>query len=201
MIEIKKLKGTVPYASNAYLISSGNECAVIDPSVPYSEEALEGKKLKYILLTHGHFDHFLEIDSWVSATGAEVIISEYDLDALSDSYKNCYSIFLYQDKGYKGDARVVRSGDTLTLGDDTIEIEEYPGHTAGSVLYTVGKSAFVGDVAFAGGGYGRCDLPSGNAKSMLLSLKKIINLDDDIVLYPGHGESTMVSEYKKHLYI
>ena len=201
MIEIKKLKATAPYASNTYLISSGNECAVIDPSAPYSEEALEGKMLRYILLTHGHFDHFLEIDSWVSATGAEVIISEYDLDALSDSYKNCYSIFLYQDKGYNGDARAVRVGDTLTLGDDTIEIEEYPGHTVGSLVYTVGKSAFVGDVAFAGGGYGRCDLPGGNTRSMISSLKKIITLDDDTVLYPGHGDSTTVSEYKKHLYI
>ncbi len=201
MIEIKKLKATVPYASNTYLISSGDECAVIDPSAPYSDDILEGRVLKYILLTHGHFDHFLEIDSWVSATSAKVIISVKDADALSDSYKNCYSIFLYQNKGYEGDVRVVKSGDTLTLGNESILVEEYPGHTAGSVVYTVGKSAFVGDVAFAGGGYGRCDLPSGNTNSMRLSLKKIIALDDDTVLYPGHGDSTTISEYKKHLYI
>jgi glyoxylase-like metal-dependent hydrolase (beta-lactamase superfamily II) len=201
MIEIKKLDATVPYASNTYLVTSLNECAVIDPSAPYSEDILEGKILKYILLTHAHFDHFLEIDSWVSATGAEVIISKNDADALSDSYKNCYSIFLYQDKGYRGEAKAVKSGDTLTLGDEVIEIEEYPGHTVGSIVYTAGKSAFVGDVAFAGGGYGRCDLPGGNTRSMLSSLKKIITLDDDTVLYPGHGDSTTVSEYKKHLYI
>lgn len=200
MIEIKKLKSQVTYASNSYLVISGDECAVIDPSTPYDEDVLVGKALRYILLTHGHFDHFLEIDSWVSATGAEVVISEGDIGALSDSYRNCYSIFLYQDRGYHGNARAVKQGESLMLGDEIIQVDEYPGHTIGSLVYTIGKNAFVGDVAFSGGGYGRCDLPGGNTQSMLSSLKKIIALDDDTMLYPGHGDSTSVIEYKKHLY-
>ena len=200
MIEIKKLQTIIPYASNSYLITCGEECAVIDPSSPFRQEYIEGKKLKYILLTHGHFDHFLEIDSWVSATNAAVVVSKNDQEALADSHKNCYSLFLYKDLGYLGESTAVSEGDILSLGDENLTVTEYPGHTVGSVVYTVGKSAFVGDVAFAGGGYGRFDLPGGDMKSMMRSLERIVHLDDDIVMYPGHGDITTVSEYKKHLY-
>jgi glyoxylase-like metal-dependent hydrolase (beta-lactamase superfamily II) len=200
MIEIEKLKTIIPYASNSYLISSGNECAVIDPSAPFIPEQLEGRELKYILLTHGHFDHFLEIDSWIAGTNARVIISKNDKESLADSHKNCYSLFLYRDNGYYGEVETVSEGDTLLLGNDQIIISEYPGHTPGSIVYTVGTDAFVGDVAFAGGGYGRFDLPGGNMKALMQSLERIIHLDDNTVLHPGHGDITTVADYKKHLY-
>ena len=200
MIEIKKLKTIIPYASNSYLISSGQECAVVDPSGPFDPKQLDGKDLKYILLTHGHFDHFLEIDSWAENTNAKVIISKNDREYLADSHKNCYSLFLYRDHGYYGESSTVSEGDTLPLGDEHITVSEYPGHTVGSVVYTVGKDAFVGDVAFAGGGYGRFDLPGGNMNALMQSLERIIHLDDNTVLYPGHGDITTVADYKKHLY-
>ena len=201
MIEIKKLKTSVGYASNSYLLTVDGECAVIDPSAPFSEAELGGNKLKYILLTHGHFDHFLEIDSWVENTGATVVVSQKDRPALKDSHTNCYALFMYRDKGYYGDAKEVSEGDILTLGDEQIQVSEYPGHTVGSVVYTVGKHAFVGDVAFAGGGYGRFDLPGGDMHSLVRSLRRILSLDGDIRLYPGHGEETTVNEYRKHIQI
>ena len=200
MIEIRKLECKIPYASNSYLVVCGDECAVVDPSAPFCDDLLEGKHLKYILLTHGHFDHFLEIDSWANATDADVIISEGDIGALSDSYRNCYSLFMHRDLGYHGRATSIKHGDSLMLGDETIVAEEYPGHTVGSMVYTIGKHSFVGDVVFAGGGYGRCDLPGGNAKSLISSIKKILTLDEDTVLYPGHGDITTVAEYQKDLY-
>ena len=199
MIEIKKLKTEIGYASNSYLLICGNECAVIDPSAPFDPSYIDGLTIKYILLTHGHFDHFLEIDSWVKNTGATVVISEKDKEALADSHKNCYSLFLYRDFGYYGDSITVKEGDTLTLGSEQIGIGEFPGHTPGSVIYTVGKYAFVGDVAFAGGGYGRFDLPGGDMRELIESLKRLTQLDGDIILYPGHGDDTTVSEYRKHL--
>lgn len=201
MIEIKKLKTSVGYASNTYLLTVDGECAVIDPSAPFSEAELGGKKLKYILLTHGHFDHFLEIDSWVENTGATVVVSQKDRPALKDSHTNCYALFMYRDKGYYGDAKEVSEGDILTLGDEQIQVSEYPGHTVGSVVYTVGKHAFVGDIAFAGGGYGRFDLPGGDMHSLVRSLRRILSLEGDIRLYPGHGEGTTVNEYRKHIQI
>ena len=59
MIEIRKLEQEVGYASNSYLVISGEEGIVIDPSSPYDAEAVADIQIKYILLTHGHFDHFL----------------------------------------------------------------------------------------------------------------------------------------------
>ena len=199
MIEIKKIVQKVGYASNSYLVISKGEGIVIDPSSPYDSEAVQGIDIKYILLTHGHFDHFLEIDAWVKNTNAKVVIAEKDKDALKDSHKNCYSLFLFKDFGYYGDFETVTEDDELTFGEEKIAIHEFPGHTPGSVAYIIGKCAFVGDVAFAGGGYGRFDLPGGNVKDLVASLKKVVALDDDIILYPGHGEETTVREYKNYL--
>lgn len=199
MIEIKKLKQKLGYASNSYLVISGSEGIVIDPSCPYDGEAVANVQIKYILLTHGHFDHFLEIDSWVENTGAKVIISESDKEALADSHKNCYSLFLFKDFGYYGDYETVSEGDELSFGEEIISVREFPGHTPGSVAYMIGKYAFAGDLAFAGGGYGRFDLPRGNVQDLISSLKKLVELDGDITIYPGHGEETTISEYKNYL--
>ena len=199
MVEIKKIGAGAPYASNCYIIISADECAIVDPSVPYDGDYLNGKTLKYILITHAHFDHFLEIDSWISKTNATVFVSNDDREALSDSFKNCNLIFLGKEFGYYGDATTLSAGDTIELGDERITADIYPGHTVGSTVYTVGNNAFVGDVVFAGGGFGRTDLPGGNAKSMLESIKRITLLDNSTVLYPGHGNITTVLEYKKHL--
>ncbi len=201
MIEIKKIPSNVGYAANSYLITSQGECAVIDPSVPFDGEMLDGAELKYILLTHAHFDHFLEIDSWVKNSSATVVVSQKDRDSLADSHKNCYALFLYKDFGYNGDAMIVNDGDTISFGDIVMEIGEFPGHTPGSIIFKVEKCAFVGDVAFAGGGYGRFDLPGGDVNSLVESLKKILNFDEEMILYPGHGPETTVKDYKKHIQI
>ena len=194
MLNIKKAFPVHKFSSNTYIIDSGGEVAVIDPSVPYDSSLFEGR-LKYILLTHSHFDHILDIDSWVNA-GGEVIVSEFERDFLPDPKKNCYALFFAENKGYHGDATCVSDGDTLALGDEVIEVISVPGHTCGSLVYRVGKIGFVGDTVFAGGGYGRFDLPSGNVSELLRSIQQICSFPDDTVLYPGHGEATTVKEFK-----
>ena len=195
MLKIERPSSPHKFASNTYIISSEGEYAVIDPSVPYDKALVDGR-LKYILLTHSHFDHILDIDSWVNA-GGEVIISEDEKDFLPDPSKNCYSLFFAENKGYYGEARGVREGDVLTFGDESITILNVPGHTIGSLVYKTNDACFVGDTVFAGGGYGRFDLPSGNAADLLRSIQRICTLPDDIILYPGHGESTTVKQFKE----
>ena len=198
MIEVISLSSAISYASNSYLICSGNECAVIDPSVPYSSGVLRGNKLRYIILTHGHFDHFLGIDSWVESTGATVLVSNRDKNALSDPVRNCYRMFLGTDSGYFGDCVALEHDDSLSIGDDLISVMACPGHTPGSITLVVDGAAFVGDTVFAGGAYGRYDLPGGDVSSLADSIKKICKLLDDTVVYPGHGEVTSIKEIKKH---
>lgn len=199
MIKIEKIPSDIGYAANSYLIISNDEACVVDPSAPFNPEMIGDAKLKYILLTHAHFDHFLEIESWVKNSSATVIVSEKDREALADSHKNCYALFMYKNYGYYGDVQTVKDGDTLALGDEVIEIGEFPGHTPGSVIYVINTDAFVGDLAFEGGGYGRFDLPGGDVKSLVNSLKKLLSMDKEITIYPGHGNSTTIKEYSKYL--
>lgn len=194
MLEIQMPKSGHAFASNTYVILSGEECAVIDPTVPYSKQ-LFPKKVKYVLLTHAHFDHILEIDSW-ALSGAEVIISEKELTALSDPYRNCYRLFLGEERGYFGKAHGVSEGDILPLGDTEISVMELPGHTVGSVAYICGDAVFVGDTVFDGGGYGRWDLPSGDYSTLLSSIDRVLLLPDSKLLYPGHGGECTVAKFK-----
>ena len=197
-MEINILKSPHPFASNCYLISSGGEAAVVDPTCPYSKEITKDK-VRYILLTHAHFDHILEVESWTSGTGAEVIVLDAERGALSDPMRNCFKLYNGTDNGYFGQAREVHDGDTLPLGDKEIRVMACPGHTVGSCTYIIDNIAFVGDTVFEGGGFGRYDLPTGSLVMLRESIKRIIGLPGDTILYPGHGGHTTVREYKQDL--
>ena len=197
MINLRWPKSKIRYASNCYILSSMGECCIIDPTVPYSPELLDGE-LKYIILTHCHFDHILEINSWKNNTGASVLVSAEDGKALSDPDINCYRFFLGENKGYFGEYTEIFDGDEIALGDEKIKVMACSGHTKGSIALLLGEKCFVGDTVFAGGGYGRFDLPGGNYAELCDSINKIISLDKDTVLYCGHGFKTTVGEYKEH---
>ena len=195
MPSVKQLYGNHPFSSNTYLFISNGECAVIDPSAPPSELDL-GVRMRYVLLTHAHFDHMLDIDAWVEL-GAEVIVSERDAALLHNSELNCYRPFLGVDRGYHGAYRTVRDGDVLPLGNTSLRVISCPGHTEGSVTYFSDGVAFVGDTLFDGGGFGRWDLPSGDYAKLVASIDKLIsNLPDFTVLYCGHGSPTTIEKYK-----
>ena len=189
------------FGSNAYLIENNGEFAIVDPSVEYkyilSRHPEIENNIKYILLTHCHFDHILEIDTWTEVCSM-VIIGEKDADGLSDSYRNCYLGFLGVEDGYYGKSISVKNGDTLSLGDDLIRIIDSPGHTPGSVCYRIGDNIFVGDTVFENGGYGRCDLPGGDIDELEKTLIKLLTHENDAILYPGHGNKTSIKEVVTH---
>ena len=198
MIDIYKLPSVEMYGSNCYLISSGGEYAVIDPSADYLSAVkkypeLDGK-LKLVLITHTHFDHMLTIDDWSKACGGAVYVGEDDADGLSDSMLNCYLGFLGINQGYYGSYHTLSDGDTLKLGDDEISVIACPGHTKGGVSYKVGDKIFCGDTVFAGGGYGRCDLPGGDIDVLEKTLIRLITHINDGVFYPGHGPTATLEE-------
>ena len=198
MPSIRLLKPFHQFQSNTYIISSAGKCAIIDPSVPFDNAYLDGE-LEYILLTHAHFDHILDIDSWVQGTGARVVISEYEVDALSDPVRNCYKFFNGSDSGYFGKAYGLSDGEKIILGDIEITLMNTPGHTVGSSVYLIDGAAFVGDCVFAGGSYGRTDLPTGDFRALKDSINKIVSLPEDTLLYPGHGPNTTVKQYKQDI--
>ncbi len=198
MLDIWKLQPSAPYGSNCYLISSSGEFAVIDPSADYYESIKAhpeiAGRIKYILLTHAHFDHILSISSWVSVCEA-VYVGAEDAAALADSSQNCYLGFLGVDDGFYGACKQVNDGDILQFGDEKISVIACPGHTPGGVSYKIGDNIFCGDTVFAGGGYGRCDLPGGDIEILEKTLIKLITqLPGESVFHPGHGTSTSLKE-------
>ena len=197
MLRIELLNSPHPFAANTYLLTCGDEVAIIDPTTPYDPCLVRGK-VKYILLTHAHFDHILEIDSWVENTSAVVIATEECKKSLSDPMRNCYKLYNGSDKGYFGTAQIVRDGEQLQFGDKTIQVMQTPGHTAGSAVFIIDNAAFVGDTVFENGNYGRYDLPTGSFVMLRDSINKIMRLNPDLVLYPGHGGHTTLKQFIKY---
>lgn len=196
VMKITLLNKDVPYASNCYLIESQGEYALIDPSSNPEKENLGKINLKYIILTHTHFDHMLYIDEWQRKYGAEVIVSVDDAVGLTDSVRNCYKLFCGMDKIYEGKYLALTDGDSLMLGGERLEFILAPGHTAGSMIVKIKNCIFVGDTLFSRNSYGRTDLPSGDYNEIRKSIMKILSFPDDYILYSGHAESISLANIK-----
>ena len=201
-MKVEKIYKSGSFASNMYLITDGKYGVVIDPSHDFSaiRYAIEEQRIAvtHCLLTHAHFDHFLALESILKNTDAKLYLGKNDADAIGDSRLNCYYRFLGVDVAYHGAYKELCEGDTLSVGDLVIEVLEIPGHTKGSIAYHIGDALFVGDLIFEGGGYGRCDLPGGDFETLVQSIERICALPPETVVYPGHGNSFYLSQYKPY---
>ncbi|MBR2152733.1 MAG: MBL fold metallo-hydrolase [Clostridia bacterium] len=184
-----------PLSANGYFISNdkGDEWALVDAPYPTKELinfATElGGRLKYILLTHCHWDHIAATNEVKSITGAKVVAHKEDVNGLIDSSISLSKVLCGEEYIVNADI-IVANNQTLKLGDMEIKVMHTPGHTKGSVCYFCEDNIFSGDTLFAGGSMGRIDFPTGNAKEMINSLKNLADLDGDYNVYPGHYDKT-----------
>lgn len=185
-------------ASNSYIIKDtvSGEAAVIDAGVFNNRfealiRSMNIEKLKYILLTHGHFDHIMGVKRLQKTFGGEIIIHEADADCLSDSRKNLAGVLGFDCPPFECDM-TVRDGDILALGEEKIEVISTPGHTVGSVCLKTEKYLFSGDTLF-NRGIGRTDFPGGSMEEILRSIKRLYALEGDYRVFPGHGDGTVLS--------
>jgi glyoxylase-like metal-dependent hydrolase (beta-lactamase superfamily II) len=179
------------WGANCYLLINGNDAVVVDPSARADKilEALreENAQVRYILLTHGHFDHIVSLDSLREETGAKAYIHEGDFDFPADSYKNGFGYFFKTERSYRNPDGKLSNGQILALGDEEIQVIHTPGHTAGSVCYLCNNAFLLtGDTLFDGD-RGRTDLYSGDEQTLLKTLESLRALEQDLPIYPGHG--------------
>lgn len=187
--------------ANCYFVTIDGQTAVIDPGYPSPwllEKTREyGDSVKYILLTHRHADHLMGLSFVKEQTGAHVAVHELDAAATdSPEVSRCMEIYGKPQVPVQADI-LLRDGDTLPLGQETIKVLHTPGHSAGSVCFLIGDSIFSGDTLFEGT-VGRTDLPSGDYSQMMASVAKLAALDGEYQVYPGHGGETTLNEERAH---
>ena len=176
------------YQTNTYLLANDTEAVVIDPGYEADAilDALAGRDLKAILLTHGHFDHVGAVKELVAETGCEVWIhaAEATMPPMVTAGP-LYFTHTYDE----GDSVCPIAGLELT-------VLHTPGHTPGSVCLLMGKEMFSGDTLFACS-FGRTDLPGGDPRKMMESLRRLASLQGNFFIHPGHGGSTTLDAEKR----
>ena len=183
-----------PVQTNVYLVGDEKtkEAVIIDPADSPEDImkmiAESGFTVTKILLTHGHFDHIAALGEIAEKTGAEIYISEKDVELLRDENKNASMLFFGIDIHFDMPVKTVKNGDTITVGKLEFTVQETPGHTKGSVCYFAEKAIFTGDTIFAAG-YGRTDLYGGEYAALRVSLMELAPKLKGKRIYPGHGDA------------
>lgn len=187
--------------SNSYVVWDDTEGVIIDAGVSNGEivEFVENNniKIKYIILTHGHIDHIYFVDPLREQTGAKVLIHKDESQALSDPNINL-SIMFSDKMMFKEADETVEDGTIIETGKLKFEVIHTKGHSLGSICIKIEDKLFSGDTLFCLG-IGRTDLYGGNQEELDDSFRdKLLKLEDNIEVFPGHGESTTIGFEKKN---
>lgn len=175
-----------------------NQSALVDCN-EFSQKMIDmigNTDLKYILLTHGHFDHIIGVKSVKEKYGAQVVISKEDEPMLNSS-KLSLAVFCNAPQNNVDADIIVKDGDEITLGETKIKVMATPGHTSGSVCYIAENCIFSGDTLFYCS-CGRTDFPSGSPEQMMSSLQKLKALDGEYKVYTGHNNLTTLDFERKN---
>lgn len=194
---IIKMLPVGPIMANCFILGCEEtlEAVVIDPG----DEAdrilmalVESKlTLKYIINTHGHFDHVGANKPLADATGAPILIHALDAPMLNQIAASAANWGLAGDNS-PAPEKLLDEGDTVTFGNITLTVIHTPGHTPGGISLKTGEHVFVGDTLFQGS-IGRTDFPGGSFETLRDSIqKKLFVLGDEVQVYTGHGPQTTI---------
>lgn len=194
------LNGDIPV--NCYIIYNGNKCFIVDPG--YEKDVI----VKYIkdrdlevvgiLLTHGHIDHIGAIDCF----NVPVYIHEDEYEVLEFTYNEGFEYYNREKTFDILNINIVKINENtiLKLGDKNITVIHTKGHTKGGVCYKVDNNLYTGDTLFKGL-VGKWTYYTGSLNDLKKSVVDIIEThEDNINVYPGHGESTTIGSERLNNY-
>ena len=191
-----------PIMANCFILGCENtkSAVVIDPGDEADKilMALAESQLtvKYIINTHGHFDHVGANKKMKEVTGAEILIHAADADMLEQISMASQAFGMSVENSPPAD-RMIGEGDQITFGDITLNVIHTPGHSPGGIALSTDGIVFVGDSLFYGS-IGRTDFPGGDYNTLISSIKnKLFPLGDEVVVYTGHGPETSIGQEKR----
>ena len=190
-----KLLRVGPIGTNCYILEDDqtNLAAVIDPGdePELIQEALEkeGVEVRYLLLTHGHYDHTTAVPALHRVyPQADIYIHQADANGAGST--------LFPLAGEVDDLKLYDEGDVIRLGDHEIQVLHTPGHSPGSVTLKVEDVLFTGDTLFAGS-CGRTDLRGGSYEEIMSSLNRLGQLEGDFHVCPGHDRTSTLERERR----
>jgi len=193
-----------PVQENTYILyNDAKDCCIIDPGCYFSGEEqaikdfVETKGLKPVLLlnTHCHLDHIFGNRFIHKTYGLELHLHPLEKQVLDNGPASGQAFGLPLDN-YDGPLHYIEEGKVIKIGDEELHVLFTPGHSPGSVCFYSKEHKFLigGDVLF-NGSVGRTDLPGGDFKTLEQSIKtKLYTLPEDVIVYPGHGDSTTIGD-------
>lgn len=188
------------YQTNCYIIYNNDlNAVIIDPGAEADKifKVVDEYNLKVdkIILTHAHPDHFGAIEEVRNKYNIKVYMCDKDRDMLENRSKELSSMLGIDSSGIKADI-FLKEDDEIEFFDKKFKVIETPGHTPGGMCLLIDKVLIAGDTLFKGS-IGRTDLPGGDFDVIMKSLEKLMKLDDDILVLPGHGPETTI-EYERN---
>ncbi len=199
--------GPLDNATGVLVCERARECAVVDAGfdpdavIRWVQEQPGPPRVRYLLNTHAHYDHVCGMRAVQEALGGEYWLHPGDR-ALLDHLNEQGALFGFPPARVPEVVHDLFDGQSLALGEETIEVIHTPGHSPGGVCFRAGDVLWVGDTLFAGS-VGRTDLPGGSFEELERSIRtRLFPLGDELRVHPGHGPaSTLGRERASNPYV
>jgi glyoxylase-like metal-dependent hydrolase (beta-lactamase superfamily II) len=192
--------------ANCYIVENENNCLIFDPgdSADFILNEINLKKLEPLALfiTHGHFDHILAVGEIQLSFDIPLYVSKKDMFLLDRAKETADYYLGFKNEVIKPTEIKYFVSKRIKISTFIINVIETPGHTPGSVCFYFEKEKWLltGDTLFKDG-IGRYDFSYSSKKDIAQSINQLYMLPDDVIVYPGHGETTTIKNEKEELQI